>query len=817
LRGAWTIRSGSVVATGAAERLLVQPADVGPAYTAATSLTLTPAGSGHAWSGVAANVVNHGGTQSFYALRVGQNLTEAAASRAPWQLIRVDHSAGATNSSVLAAGAVTAAAGTRLGLSIQVTAGSTMVARVTGGAAPVARTVTLRSIDRLAGGRAGLYSQSETNPLHDFTLHTLPDPGYVTAADDFERADGTVANGWMKGRGSWTITGGQVVPSGDTERLMYRPGVALGDTFTATASLRLPSPAPAARSWSGVAVNITDHGNGTQTFYALRVAQAADNGDSALWQVVRVTGSGPAALIKGGSAAAPPGSVLNLTLTSRNIGTGLEVGITGAGVVPVNDFAALPLGTSALRAGFAGVYNNAGTLAIHDFGVVTSTRAANPPASFSPLNCATSLPGDYPLPNPGNAVDPQVVTVDSTWAGHPVGQAILTSGNDQYVAYYNAQRQMTVAKRVLPSATWTRKTLDSTLGWDSHNYVTIALDSAGQLHVSGNMHAVPLVYYRTARAGDVTSLTRVTTMVDTALERSVTYPRFLRDPDGALLYNFRSGSSGNGSMYYYRYDPAAQRWSPFLSTAFTDGEGLRNGYDTGFTRGPDGYYHLGIMWRDTPDAGSSSMPSYLRSTDLLRWQDSAGNPIALPATYATAERVDPVPIYGGAVNGNLRVGFDASGKVLMTYTKYDENLTNQIYVARPDGTGNWTRTKLTGFTGRWQIGGGGTLSFALSVGAASPLPDGRLRVDYSCNGAARVLVVDPATMTAVADVPRPGLPAQITAVRSTFPGMKVNTVSSAGADGTYVLRWESLGSNQDQPRDPEDTPPPQPLQIYLVR
>lgn len=80
-----------------------------------------------------------------------------------------------------------------------------------------------------------------------------------------------------------------------------------------------------------------------------------------------------------------------------------------------------------------------------------------------------------------------------------------------------------------------------------------------------------------------------------------------------------------------------------------------------------------------------------------------------------------------------------------------------------------------------------------------------------------MLVVDPATMTAIADVPRPGLPAEITTVRSTFGGMQVNTVSSGAADGTYLLRWESKVSNQDQPRDPSDTPAPQPLQIYLLR
>jgi hypothetical protein len=47
--------------------------------------------------------------------------------------------------------------------------------------------------------------------------------------------------------------------------------------------------------------------------------------------------------------------------------------------------------------------------------------------------------------------------------------------------------------------------------------------------------------------------------------------------------------------------------------------------------------------------------------------------------------------------------------------------------------------------------------------------------------------------------------------------MGVKVASSPADAGTYVLRWESLGPNNDQPRDPADTPPAQPLEVYLVR
>ena len=88
----------------------------------------------------------------------------------------------------------------------------------------------------------------------------------------------------------------------------------------------------------------------------------------------------------------------------------------------------------------------------------------------------------------------------------PVGFSLLTTPERQYAAYYDAERNMTVACRDLDASEWTYQTLPSRIGWDSHNYVTMALDGAGHLHVSGNMHAVPLIYFRTERPGDITSL-----------------------------------------------------------------------------------------------------------------------------------------------------------------------------------------------------------------------------------------------------------------------------------------------------------------------
>jgi hypothetical protein len=821
LRGDWSIRAGSAVAGGRPERVLADDGlTVAAAFRVTTTLTLAvPAGTGRSWAGVATNIVNHGdGTQSFYSLRVGQRAADG--NTALWQLVRIDHSASADESSLLAGGGVTAPPGTTLQLTVESAArGTALAVRVTGSgvANPVDRTVGLRQLDRLAGGQAGLYSQDGTMPLLGFAMLTTTQPAYVSFVDDFQRADGPVGNGWEPGRGAWSIVQGVAVPAGTSERVMYPRGITLGSTFVLRASLALPATPPGYRPWAGIAFNLRDNGDGTQTYYVLRVGQAQENGNTALWQVLRMNRS-VATLLKAGSLTAPPGSRLNLSVVGRNRGTGVELGITGAGLVPVDQYVGFPLG-DILAGGRAGLYSNQGSVGLDNFSLDTTTEAANPPTGFVPLDCSPTARGDYPLPSANETVDPEVVEVDHTWAGQSVGQEILTSGNDQYVAYYNASRVMTVAKRTLPSTTWTYRALDSVLGWDSHNYVTMALDSTGNLHVAGDMHAVPLVYFRTTRPGDIATLTRVPTMVDAGVENSVTYPRFFTDPAGTLMFSYRNGASGDGSTYYDRYDTVSRTWSSLLSTPLTNGEGLRSAYEEGPSRGPDGFYHLGLVWRDTPDAGSSSMPSYLRSPDLVHWQDSAGNPVALPATYATADVIDPVPIDGGVLNGYLKLGFDAAGKLVMTYAKYDENLTNQLYAARPDGHGGWRSVQLTHWTGRWEISGAGSLGnvpFQLRRGA-SPLPDGNLRIDYQCGATGRSLVVNPDSLAVVADVPTPQLPPAITTVQSDFPGMGVRYAFSPTSSGRYVLRWESLGPHNDLPLPPESTPSPQPLRVYFLR
>ncbi|MDU0352590.1 BNR repeat-containing protein [Paraglaciecola aquimarina] len=255
------------------------------------------------------------------------------------------------------------------------------------------------------------------------------------------------------------------------------------------------------------------------------------------------------------------------------------------------------------------------------------------------------LPTLFSMEAKSEAKNQQILSteaIDHVWSGHRIKPYLLTRGKQQFVAYYDSNRQMTVAHRE-GAGKWRYYKVDSWLGWDSHNYVTMELDATGHLHVMGNMHADAIEYFRTTEPLKVRSLKRVSVMVDTRLEQRMTYPIFMLNNKGELLVKYRDGGSGNGNEIYNIYDTKSQSWSRLHANQFLDGQGLMSGYFEGPTKGPDGNFHLIWVWRNTPNAATNHSLSYASSPDLVDWVDSSGKPITLPLTLEHTEVVDPVP------------------------------------------------------------------------------------------------------------------------------------------------------------------------------
>ncbi|MCU0780147.1 MAG: BNR repeat-containing protein [Akkermansiaceae bacterium] len=409
--------------------------------------------------------------------------------------------------------------------------------------------------------------------------------------------------------------------------------------------------------------------------------------------------------------------------------------------------------------------------------------------------------------------------LEPVWSGHPVGFCLLSHPPYQFAAYYDAARRMTVARRRLGETGWSFTRLPSTLGWDSHNDVTMAVDRDGHLHVSGNMHGVPLVYFRTNRAGDPESLEPAAMTGDR--ERRVTYPVFLRDQAGRLVFRYRDGGSGNGDDLYNVYDERTRSWSRLVNGPLLSGEGKRNAYATTPVRGPDGRFHMVWVWRDTPDCATNHHLSYARSDDLVRWTDSAGRPLRLPITLATGDVIDPVPPRGGLLNVNRRLGFDNAGRPVITYHKNDAAGDLQIYAARREADG-WVIRQVSNWTGyRWDFSGGGSIIVEVHVGEVRPLGGGRLALDYRYPKGSGTWVLNEATLAPIpgGKVPtlaQAGPPAAAWPAAPAFPGMERRRAGDLGdpADGReYFLTWHSLPAHRDRPRE---GPPPPPAALRLL-
>lgn len=415
----------------------------------------------------------------------------------------------------------------------------------------------------------------------------------------------------------------------------------------------------------------------------------------------------------------------------------------------------------------------------------------------------------------------EAVDVDLTFSGQPTQMALLTVGTQQFVGYWGQDQHMTVASRTLGSKTWSKISLAPTIAWDGHHSIVLAADKNNFLHLSGRMHNDPLTYLRTTSALDISTFALQLSMVGKD-ESSCTYPEFFTGPSGDLIFSYRSGSSGNGDAIFDSYNATTRAWSRLLGTKLLDGQSVNSPYIEGPVQGPDGYWHLVWTWRSSADAATNHDLSYARSKDLINWESGTGKALTLPITLSTSDIVDPVPSGGGMINNNTRVGFDSQKRPVVSYHKYDPTGATQLFLARVENE-KWVTHQASNWSYRWDFGGIGTLTFAVEIDEGVKVaPSGKLEQTYyhAQYGGWGGFVLDEATLTATQVIPPPlPYPASLNQVESVTPGMNARWGSDSGTspdpDIYYMIRWETLDPNGDQPRNP--VPNATQLRVYGLR
>ena len=417
--------------------------------------------------------------------------------------------------------------------------------------------------------------------------------------------------------------------------------------------------------------------------------------------------------------------------------------------------------------------------------------------------------------------------IDRVWSGHSVRFALLVTAKSIVIGYYDANRQLTIAQRPRNADSWTYPRLDTWNDWDSHNYIAMDQDSSGRLHIAANMHASPMTFFSSDVSGDIRTLARVPVLVDAKVEHSATYPVFFHTPDGRLILKYRDGSSGDGNEIYDVLDAGSGRWSHLTATPLADGEHHRNAYFMGPVLGPDHWFHIAWVWRESPMAETNHDLSYAKSPDLVHWFKADGTPLVLPIKLSTGEIVDPVPVRGGMINNNTQVGFDDQGRPMITYHKYDKAGNTQIYVARYEGQDDgkpghagkagWHIAQVSDWTHyRWDFSGGGSLNSEIFVSGAQPDGPGRLKVPVIRLGQSIDFIIKSSDLSLIEARPVTSLADRLKPDFKVPDGMQLNVVTAAGSgDDLYALVWAARPPHRDVPSP--DIPDPTTLSFVTLK
>lgn len=315
------------------------------------------------------------------------------------------------------------------------------------------------------------------------------------------------------------------------------------------------------------------------------------------------------------------------------------------------------------------------------------------------------------------AANPKLVPVGDGWAKNSVNANILRHNSvvshdgDQYVAFYDADGCVVLAKRTIGSDDWVaRKTQYSGNVKDAHNSISIMVDGDGYLHMSWDHHGHPLRYCRSTSPGSL-ELTEKLPMTGKQ-EGRVTYPEFYRLPDGDLLFLYRDGASGRGNVMMNHYSVRTKEWTR-RQDAFIHGEGERNAYwqMCADTRGT---IHISWVWRDSGDVATNHDMGYAKSDDGGKtWRKSDGTQYQLPITADTAEYAARIPQRHELINTTGMCADGMGRPYIVTYWRPEGGKVPQYHLIHHDGA-SWHVSQIGDRKSPFTLSGGGTKRIPIS-------------------------------------------------------------------------------------------------------
>jgi len=482
-----------------------------------------------------------------------------------------------------------------------------------------------------------------------------------------------------------------------------------------------------------------------------------------------------------GDGGAATGGFVTVTGGSFSLGGqagatagGSRAGGTAAGGIPTGGISTVAGGSS--PGGTGGTTASSGR-ATTTGGQGGSTTATSGGSTFtggqatggSPTGGATvniSKDGEVLLTNAGLTI----VSYGGYLNGESFQQDGIVSYNGyQYAAFWNTSRHVVLARKALPSGTWsTLEFTDYSLSADdAHNTISLGIcPKDGTLHLSFDHHSNNL-HYRKSVAGLLANPSTVawtaasfsavsSSLVGSTTVALVTYPRFVTEPDGnKMLFEARIGTSGSGDEYLWEYDAATHAWTS-LGMYISGTVDSINAYPHGlsYTRGGS-RLHMSWCWRETPDASTNHDLLYIYSDDHGRtWKNNIGAAVASTGSSFVSKNSSGIKVWTINQNRGLinqeHMAVDAAGivHVLLSHMPDSQADDSSFDSARSKSqffdywraaSGTWTRTAMglpvvASFRGK--------LAISSSNNVYAVLPDLRIAAASAASGFATWVVLN---------------------------------------------------------------------------
>ena len=237
----------------------------------------------------------------------------------------------------------------------------------------------------------------------------------------------------------------------------------------------------------------------------------------------------------------------------------------------------------------------------------------------------------------------------------------------EYTAWYDTMgsgsttQTVWLARRSVTNAVvgpWEKFNTGSTFvngkaGWDAHDVVSLGISPVdGTLHFSWDMHGNTLRYRHSVFGLCTTNKAAWGTtgmmnpeqnwLVNSASPvPNVTYPMFINNPSGALIFEYRIGSTSAGDHYLNTYIPGAGNWTTgikfsakegtytgMLATGNIGSSPSRNAYENNFDFSPDGVLHHTWTYREAADAANHDLDYAYSPDNGVTWFNNGGTNIA---------------------------------------------------------------------------------------------------------------------------------------------------------------------------------------------